>query len=525
MRAYPEQILLMYNNALALKNQGQVQLAYDQCEAILKQFPTYFPALQLIAIIFADRKDYYKSLDYFNRAVASERKNHGAYSNRGNIHQIMKNYDLALKDFDRSISIKRDFAEAYYNKANCLKDMNQHEKAIEIYKKAMVFNPKMADSYLNAGLCYQNLQQFDKALEHYNKAIELNPKDWLGYNNKGYILHCLLRLDESEEAYAQAMARKEVHYDTRFNLGLVQLLKGDYEKGWEGHEIRWHNHFSPIKLPNLWKGEDLTGKTICIVHEQGLGDTIQFCRYIKVFKSMKPKKIIVVIKNEIVPLLNSIKEIDVIVGGYEKMPNYDYQIPFMSIPYVLKTQIDTIPQEFPYLWTDKDKSAYWKDKLKDDKKFKVGLVWSGGFRLDQPDLWAVNNRRNIPLDKLSSLQHPNVSFYSLQKGEFAENELKESKVWNMIDYTSELKDFSDTAALIENLDLIISVDTSTAHVAGAINKPLWLLNRYDTCWRWLLDKDKTNWYHSFKIYRQNKFNDWTNVINDIQRDLHGRFKV
>jgi len=191
----------------------------------------------------------------------------------------------------------------------------------------------------------------------------------------------------------------------------------------------------------------------------------------------------------------------------------------MTIPYVLKTQIDTIPQEFPYLWADKDKIAYWKDKLKDDKKFKVGLVWNGGFRLDQPELWAVNNRRNIPLDKLASLQNPNVTFYSLQKGELAEKELADSKVWSMVDYTSELKDFSDTAALIENLDLVISVDTSTAHVVGAINKPLWLLNRYDTCWRWLQDKDTTNWYHSFKIYRQNKFNDWSNVIQDVERDL------
>ena len=519
MRGFPEQIGLMYHSALALKDQGELEKAYQQCEAILQKFPTFFPALQLVAIIFAEKKNYNRSLEYFNRAVTAERKNYGVYSNRGNIHQLLKNFDLALKDFDRSISLKRDFVEAWYNKANCYKDMNEYEKAIEIYNKALIFNPKMADSWLNAGLCYQNLQQFETALEYYNKAIEFNPTKWLGYNNKGYVLHCLMRLEESEEAYKRSMELLEDNYNSRFNLGLVQLLKGDYDNGWEGHEVRWRNHFSPMKLPDLWNGEDLTGKTIYIHHEQGLGDTIQFSRYIKVIKSLGAQKIIVAVKPEVSKLLSSIKEIDEIIDNPHQLPQYDYQVPFMTIPYVLKTQIDTIPQEFPYLWADKDKVAYWKDKLKDDKKFKVGLVWNGGFRLDQPELWAVNNRRNIPLDKLASLQNPNVTFYSLQKGELAEKELADSKVWSMVDYTSELKDFSDTAALIENLDLVISVDTSTAHVVGAINKPLWLLNRYDTCWRWLQDKDTTNWYHSFKIYRQNKFNDWSNVIQDVERDL------
>jgi Tfp pilus assembly protein PilF len=517
----------MYNNALTLQSQGQIHPSLQQCEIILKKFPDFFPALQLVGTIFCEVKDYIQALNYFSKAVKADKKNPGIYSNRGNVYQFLKQYDLAFKDFDKAISLKKNFAEAYYNKANCYKDMNDYSRAIDTYKKALMYNPKMPDVYINMGLCYQNLQQFDVALENYNKSIEIKPNDWLAHNNKGYVLHCLLRLDESREAYNKAISLTDKNADTRFNLGLVNLCDGDWEKGWEGHEIRWSNRFTPIVLPDLWKGEDLTGKNLFIHHEQGLGDTIQFCRYIKLVKNLGVKKIIVAARTESVSLLRSIPEIDVIVND-PKLVNendYHYQVPFMSLPYIFKTRIDNIPKDVPYLSAPKDKVSYWKDKLKDDKKFKVGLVWSGGFRQDQPELWAVNNRRNIQLDKLAILQNPNITFYSLQKGEPAETELKNSKMWDLVDYTSELKDFADTAALIENLDLIISVDTSTAHVAGALNKPIWLLNRFDTCWRWLIDHNTTDWYPSFKIYRQNTFNNWDNVIEEVKKDLDKKVKL
>ena len=519
MRAYPEQVLHQYNQAFSLKLQGKIQEALTQCESILKIHPTYSLALQLIGIIFAEVKNYPASLEYFTRAMKHDRKNAAIYSNRGNVYQDTKQYDLALADFDRAISIKRDFVEAHYNKGNCYKEMNQYEKAIECYKRTLVFNPKYKDAYTNMGTCYQNLQQFDKSVECYDKTIEINPQDWMAYNNKGYALHVLMNLDESIKTYDQAISSNPDNPDPKFNRGLVELLKGNWEKGWEGHEVRWTNRFSPVKFPKLWKGEDLTDKTIFIHHEQGIGDTIQFCRYLKLLKA---KKIIVAVKPEAFALLKSMPEIDEIYDDLSKVNenDYHYQSPFMSLPYIFKTRPNNIPHDVPYLFAPEDRVAYWKDKLKDDKKFKVGLVWSGGFRADQPELWAVNNRRNVPLDKLASFQNENISFYSLQKGEFAEAELKNSKVWNMIDYTSELQDFSDTAALIENLDLIISVDTSTAHVAGALNKPVWMMNRFDTCWRWLTEGNKTDWYPSMTIYRQNSFNNWYNVINNIAIDLH-----
>ena len=189
-----------------------------------------------------------------------------------------------------------------------------------------------------------------------------------------------------------------------------------------------------------------------------------------------------------------------------------------------KTSLSTIPANIPYLHANAEKSFFWQAKLGDKSRPRVGLVWSGGFRPNQPEVWAVNSRRNIPLAKLAALKNPDIEFYSLQKGQPAELELAEliRDNWDgprIIDFASLLNDFSDTAALIENLDLVISVDTSTAHLAGALGKPVWILNRFETDWRWLLERTDSPWYPTAKLYRQQKASDWDAVVQRVKADL------
>jgi hypothetical protein len=196
----------------------------------------------------------------------------------------------------------------------------------------------------------------------------------------------------------------------------------------------------------------------------------------------------------------------------------------MSLPLALKTTLATVPRASSYLTADPEKVSWWRDRLGRKSKKRVGLVWSGGFRPDQPQSWPVNQRRNIPLQKLAPLENPEIDFYSLQKGQPAESELAEleSQKWGgprIFDFSGDLADFSDTAALIENLDLVISVDTSTAHLAGALGKPVWVLNRFDTCWRWLLDGDDSPWYPTLKLYRQPDAGNWDEVVLAVKRDL------
>ena len=196
----------------------------------------------------------------------------------------------------------------------------------------------------------------------------------------------------------------------------------------------------------------------------------------------------------------------------------------MSLPLVFKTNLTNKPPSSPYLKADSTKVEFWKKQLGEKIKLRIGLVWSGGFRAELPELWGVNERRNIELAKLTSLCALNAQFYSLQKGVHAEAELKELQKLSegslpIVDFANQLDDFSDTAAVIENLDLVISVDTSTAHLAAALGKPTWILNRFDSCWRWLQHEKETIWYPSVKIYRQHAWRDWSLAIEELRTDL------
>jgi hypothetical protein len=235
-------------------------------------------------------------------------------------------------------------------------------------------------------------------------------------------------------------------------------------------------------------------------------------------------KVILEVPKSLMELMKSLsKRVQVFELG-ETLPKFDYQCPMMSLPLAFKTQLHTIPSSIPYLSCSQKKLNYWQIKLSEHKKLRVGLVWSGGFRPNQPELWAENARRNMPLEKFAIFKDLDVIFYSLQKGEPAESDLKifQKQGWggpNILDYVEELYDFSDTAAFVQNLDLVIAVDTSTAHLAGALGKPVWLLNRYDSCWRWLLEKDDSPWYPSLKIYRQIEIDNWDTVLKKMREDL------
>jgi len=225
-------------------------------------------------------------------------------------------------------------------------------------------------------------------------------------------------------------------------------------------------------------------------------------------------------------LLASLEGVTRLVACGEALPEFDYHCPLMSLPLAFKTSLATIPARVPYLKSDPTKARVWQERLGARRKPRVGLVWSGGFRSQQPELWSLNARRNIPLATLAPLLDADADFYSLQKGRAAEAELADLVADHrpgpdIIDLTALLDDFSDTAALLEHLDLIISVDTAMVHLAGALGKPVWVLNRFDTCWRWLLARSDSPWYPTVTLYRQPRAGDWETVVQRIRADLSG----
>jgi tetratricopeptide (TPR) repeat protein len=528
---------------------------------VLQRQPDHFDALHLLGVVAIQTKRTVRGIELITKAIGLNAKVAAAHSNLGNALRELKRPQDALASYDRAIALKPDNAETYYNRGLALQDLKRPEDALASYDKAIALKPNFADAYNNRGMALRDLKRPEDVLASYDKVIALNPDYAEAHNNRGIALRDLKRPEDALASHDRAIALKPDYAEAYYNRGLALqdlrrpedalasydkaialkpdyaeayvsqgfcfLLMGRFEQGWRQYEWRKKEN-KPIAArayPRpLWLGEqNIEGKTLFIHWEQGLGDLIQFCRYAKLAADLGARVILEVPK-PLLSLLATLSGVAQLIEAGSPLPPFDYQCPLLSLPLAFKTTLSSIPATIPYLKANSEKSRLWKERLGERHKRKVGLVWSGGFRPNQPELWFIDSRRNIPLAKLAVLKHPDIDFYSLQKGEPAEAELAELIRYNwegphIVDFTSQLNDFSDTAALVENLDLVITVDTSTAHLAGAMGKPVWILNRFDTCWRWLLNRTDSPWYPTVKLYRQEKTGHWDDVVQRIRMDL------
>jgi hypothetical protein len=294
------------------------------------------------------------------------------------------------------------------------------------------------------------------------------------------------------------------------------LLSGRFEEGWKEHEWRWKTKHMSASARDfsepLWSGEAIGDRVLLLHAEQGLGDTLQFCRYVPLI--LASAKIVLEVQAPLVRLLSRLSGVIEIVKRGNKLPSFDVHCPLLTLPHVFGTTIDTIPATIPYLAADPTHAAEWRKRLAHLDGLRVGLVWAGGQQL------PADSRRSIVLDMLAPLAEVSgISFVSLQKGEAAAQTANRPAGLTVHDFTADLHDFADTAALVDGLDLVISVDTAVAHLAGALGKPVWLLNRFDIDWRWLLDRDDSSWYPTLRQFRQPSPGDWNHVICAVRHAL------
>jgi len=473
---------------------------------------------------------YAEAIDSYDRAIAFMPQSPEPYFNRGLALYELKRFEAALSSYDQAIAIRPGYAEAYLNRGNVQKRLDRPEAALASYTRAIDLKPDYAEAHCNRGNVQGELGRVDAALASYDAAISIAPGYADAHCNRGNLLGDSMRFEEALESYDRAITADPGYAQAYFCKSLVSLLLGDWERGWRDFEWRWRNvHCASSREHRefsqpLWLGEQpLAGKTILLRGEQGMGDIIQFCRYATLVAA-RGARVVLEAPRPLVNLLRSLQGVVQLVEFGESLPPFDCHCPLLSLPLAFGTMPATIPAQVPYLRSSTARVNYWRDKLGPRSRPRVGLVWSGGFRPDQPELRQVNNRRNMPLAAMKALLHPGLEFYSLQKGEPAESELALLKAagWSgpeLIDLTGELHDFHETAALIEQLDLVVSVDTSTAHLAGALGKPVWILNRLDTCWRWFLGRTDTPWYPTARIYRQERAHDWTGVVDRVREDL------
>jgi tetratricopeptide (TPR) repeat protein len=512
------------NALMEVKRPAEALASYDKAISLNPDFAEAYNNRGNALFVLKRPED---ALASYDNAIALKPDYAEAYNNRGIALGSAKGAEEALASYDKAIALNPDYAEAHYNRGIAFGDLQRPKDALSSYDKAISLRPDYTDAYYNRGNAQADLERPEEALASYDKAIALRPDYAEVYNSRGNTLVVLRRLKDALANYDKTIALKPDYAEAYWNQSLCLLLMGHFEQGWRQYEWRKRRN-KPIAARSytqpLWLGEEnIAGKTLFIYSEQGLGDTIQFCRYAKLVADLGAQ-VILEGQKPLMSVLADLSGVARLAEPESALPPFDYQCPLLSLPLAFKTTLSNIPNTIPYLKSSADKSRLWKEKLGETNKPRVGLVWSGGFRQNQPELWSVNSRRNIPLARLAALKHPDVEFYSLQKGEPAESELAELMRHNwdgphIIDVTRELNDFSDTAALIDNLDLVISVDTSTAHLAGALGKPVWILNRFDTCWRWLLDRTDSPWYPTAKLYRQERAGHWDDVVQQIKLDL------
>ena len=471
-------------------------------------------------LILKELNRYNEALESCDQAILINPDYAEAYSNRGLILHELKHFDKALESFDRAISIKPDFAEAYFSRGLTLQELKHFNEALKSYDQAIHIKPNYAEALTNRGVTLQELKCLNDALESYDRAIYIKPDYTLAYINRGNALQELKRIDEALSSFNKALSIKPNDALAHLNLSLCNLLGGNFRDGWQGYEWRMKAEAisNPTEVRNFseprWRGADsLKDKTILLYAEQGLGDTIQFCRYVSLVAELGAK-VILEVQRPLVKLLRGLEGVHQIVAMGDALPEFDYQCPLLSLPLAFKTELHTIPPITHLITSDPDKIAKWQTQLGKKSKPRIGLVWSSvsGFKND--------HLRSITLlELLKALPKEGFEYICLQK-EIKETDKEVLEANPQIRFVgNHLEDFTDTAALIECVDLVISTCTSVPHLSSSLGKETWLMLSYIPYWLWLLDRNDSPWYPSAKLYRQEKMRDWDGVLENVKSDL------
>ena len=439
--------------------------------------------------------------------------------------------EQAAAAFREALRLRPRFPEALSSLSEALRRLGRLDEARLAAETAVRMDFRRPEAHLHLGNVLGDLGEFAAAANAYRRALGLSPGDAAATSNLGISLYGMGLLAESLAQHRAAVALDPESAGFRYNLAVALLAAGEFEEGWPAYESRLRLGIGQLGFPvrgdiafdvpgPRWSGEPLAGRTIFLYGEQGLGDTLQFVRYAPVVAE-RGGRVAIGVPPQLLRLVRRMPCVAEAVPTGGGLPDFDTHCPLLSLPLVLGTTLETIPASTPYLAPDPRDVETWRKRLpRDHRARRVGLVWSGNPRPDMPWAACVDRRRSIPLRHFAPLGGiPGVQYVSLQKGPPAAELDAASPVLPIFDPMDAVEDFADTAALLAHIDLVITVDTSVAHLAGALAKPVWMLSRFDGCWRWLRDRSDSPWYPSMRIYRQPRPGDWDSVIETVAADL------
>lgn len=518
-------------------------------------------------INFFRNNDYNQALEWLDQAIALDPSPEQTYFNAGLVCLAQEQHEKACNYLEIAVKRNNNYTKARLHLAQTYHTLNRYDDALAEYTK-LCDTEQSADLHLNIARLYRSKNKSDQAIDHYTRALQLDPKNInalfeishvytisgnyhtaIPYYEKllttnpdlidaacnfAHTLKYLGQYQRAVQYYTQVVKAWPNFADGHYGLAECCLALGDFERGWKAFEWRWKRDGNSRNFSKkLWDGSPIKGKTILLRAEYGQGDTMQFIRYAKKLKE-QGAMIILEAQETLVTLLSQCPYLDDVVpvmNSVDDLPHFDFQIPVMSFPYYFNTTIDTVPDDIPYLHADTQLVELWKNELKNDKNLKIGICWGTSPYYEQ--FKSAFSKKAIPLKSfLPIAQLTEVSLYSLQKMDGIEqlNELPRGMHIHTFDADFDMSHgrFMDTAAVIENLDLVITVDTSVAHLAGALGKPVLMILPIVADWRWMIDRNDTPWYQQMKLYRQTEVGKWDNVLCTISKDiaalLHKRTK-
>ena len=530
-----------FNLAHALQRLGRLAEAAEEYRRVAERAPGDFDAIYNLGIVLHELKEFAQAADSFRRALALKPDLPQAMSNLAAALQGLDDYDGAADLLRRAIALNPDFAEAHGNWGGHLWRQGDLAGAKKSCMRAIELNPNLPGAHGNLGHVLFDQGNYRGALDCYDQALALRPdvaptananspltnsnansgRSW----QRGDLLNAFDACrrtgpDFAISEYRRAFAAKSNCVELLYYVGLLHLLHGEFAAGWHNYEYRWQTKMLRNARRNFsqpqWLGQPIAGAHILLHAEQGLGDTLQFIRYVPMVAA-RGAKVILEVPSELHRLIETtLGGAAQIVTRGSRLPDFEWQSPLLSLPLVFKIDSASIPASIPYLQADSQRAREFAQHFASSGSsgLRIGLVWSGSPRHTR------DPQRSVPLAQLCALTEIlGTTFYSLQKGPAARDLLHMPIDMNLVDLSGHLNDFADTAAAIANLDLVITVDTAVAHLAGALGKPVWILLTRNPDWRWLLDREDSPWYPTARLFRQSVAGDWPSVIDRVQNEL------
>jgi len=501
---------------------GDMRRAGELCQrAAVADSPVYARATALLAGIAADGGLVEEGLRWARLAREADPAAASPPYVAGRLMQEAGRLGEAEASYRDALALDPGHARAYNNLGCVLHMQGRLDDALVAYRRALDLDPSLPQANQNYASIVRDAGALERAAEQYRRATRANPGDALVFNDLGNTLRELGRHREALDAFGQALALDPGLAAAHFSRSFVLLLLGDYGAGWREYDWRWRlpafNAPARRFTQPMWDGRPAPGATLLLHAEQGLGDTLQFARY-ATLAAARCGAVVLECQRELVPLMQDMAGVDRVVPRGEPLPAFDFHAPLMSLPRLFGTTLESIPWDGPYVRASPERAASWDLAVHlDGARLRVGLVWAG-----RPQQWD-DRKRSLSLERLAPLAAVGgATFFSLQVGEAAAQAATPPQGMHLVDLTSRIADFADTAALVSRLDLVITIDTSVAHLAGAMGVPVWVLVAHAPDWRYHLGRDDQPWYPSMRLFRQERDGDWSGAIASVAKALAHR---